>query len=162
MDNLKFASENDALQCLANITGKRIIIAAPLDRELSSEDVYDILKSDSGSVAWLWDKRITQDFVEGGKHHFALAEKIVKKHKLAKNYEEQEEKAEEIVDNAIRGYFFPKTNQIAIYPIKSGSRYIEPKGDTLSFVIQKLGGKVNSKTKGISILDEYYANEFQF
>jgi len=162
MENLKFASEEEALQHLSDITGKRIIIAAPLDKELSSVDVYDILKQDSGSVAWMWDKKVTQDFVKGEKHHFSLAEKIVKKHKLAKNYEEQEEKAEEIVDNSIRGYFFPKTNQIAIYPIKSGSRYIEPKGDTLSFVIQKLGGKVNAKTKGISILDEYYANEFQF
>jgi len=134
----------------------QLLIAAPLDEEKSSVQVYDMLKKEPKVIAWLWDRSGTGDFVKGGKQHFNLAEKIVKKHKLGKDYLEQEEKAEEIADSSVRGYYFPESNQIAIYPIKRGSRYAEPRSDVFSIVSQKLGG--NTKTNGIAIQDEYYVS----
>ena len=156
MENLKFASSEEALQHLSDLTGKRIIIAASLDKELSSVEVYKMLQKDTKVIAWLWDKNNTDDFVKGGKNHFSLAEKIVKKNNLAKGSKEQEEKAEDIADSAVRGYYFPSSNEIAIYPIKSGFRYIDPKSDILNLISNKLGGNAKRNIKGIAIQDAYY------
>jgi len=157
MKNLKFASEEEALQCLSDITGNRIIIATPLDQELSSTEVYNIYNKDSGTIAWLWDKSGSGKFLKGGKKHFNLAEKTVKKEDLPKDDDDKYDFINEIVEKSIRGYFFPETNQIAIYPFKSGFRYIDPEESIFKEVVRKLGKRVNKETQGIAIQDVYYA-----
>jgi len=137
----------------------QLLTAAPLDKEMSSMKVYNILKSEANVLIWLWDRSGTGDFESSKQQHFDLALKIAKKHKLGKNYVEQEESASEIVDRSVRGYYFPKSNQIAIYPIKVGRRYMEPKEDVLKLVSSKLNSQMNVKIEpnltGIAIQDEY-------
>lgn len=143
------------LSRILKIAGK-LLIAAPLEESLDTVTVWNIMKKDPGSTAWLWDRNGTGDFVKGGTQHFELAMEIVKKHKLSDTYEGLEEKAMELLDgSSVRGYFFPKENKIAVYPIKHGSRYVEAKDDSIyRTVAKKL--ESNAKTTGIAIQDEYY------
>ena len=138
-----------------HIAGK-LLIAAPLEEALDSVAVWSILKNEPNAIAWLWDRSGTEEFIKGGTQHFELAMKIAKKHKLSDTYEGLESKAEEMLDGeAVRGYYFPKENKIAVYPILSGRRYTEAKDDSIYRIVsQKLGA--NSKTTGIAIQDEYY------
>ena len=140
---------------ILNIAGK-LLIAAPLEESLDTVKVWNIMKQDPGATAWLWDRDGTGEFIKGGTQHFELAMKIAKKHKLSDTYEGLESKAEEMLDGeSVRGYYFPKENKIAVYPILSGRRYTEAKDDSVyRTVAKKLGA--NSKTTGIAIQDEYY------
>ena len=141
MKEIIFSSEEKALQHLADITNKKIVIASEIFGDtISAMDTINMMKKNK-FILFLYDQKTGKfEKKKSPGTHTELAEKMTG----------DEEDQDRIVDKGVRGYHFPKLNLITFYQVNVSNRYRNPEKSALSIAIHKLKAKDDVEVKIIN------------
>ena len=149
MKELFFSSEEKAIQHLADITDKKIIIASEIFGDtIDAVETYDMMKKHIDSILFLYDPK-TKNFKKKKKPatHMQLAGRMTS----------DEEEQNEIIDRGVRGYYFPRLNLITFYKVGDIKRLRNPDKSILNIVMSKLKTKDDVEVK---IIDDVFSVSF--
>jgi len=141
---LIFSSEEKALQHLADITSRKIIIASEIFGDtVGAVETYKMMQGND-CILFLYDPKTKK---------FEKKKKPATHTQLAAKMTNDEKEQDEIVDKGVRGYYFPELNLLTFYKIGDIRRLRNPDKSALSIAMNKLKTKDDVEVK---IIDDVY------
>ena len=144
MKELIFSSEDKALQHLANITNKKIIVASEIFGDtVRANDVWSMMMKNN-CVLFLYDPKTKK---------FKKKKKPTTHTQLAAKMTNDKEEQDEILDKGVRGFYFPGLNLLTFYKIGDTKQLRNPDNLALRIAMSKLKTKNDVEVK---IIDDTY------